>query len=57
MKRDEVIVWWYGEENSFNRTKVANVDLLGQNRCNAARVAVPDDVMMKYDLALADLRD
>ena len=57
MKRDEVIVWWYGEEKSFNRTKVGNVDLLGEKCCDATRAAVSDEVMMKYYLALAYLRD
>ena len=57
LKPDEVIVWWYGEANSFNRVKTSNVDVLAENRCDAARAAVSDDVLVKYNLALADYRD
>ena len=57
IKWDEVIVWWYGEESSFSHTKVANVSIFSQNRCDAARVVVSDNVMMKYNWALVDLRD
>ena len=57
MKRDEVIVWQYEEEKAFNRTKVVNINLLGENRCDAAQAAVSDDVVMKYNLTMADLRD
>ena len=49
------LVVWGGD--SFNRKKVVNVNLLGENHCDAAWAIVSDDIMMKYNLALADLRD
>ena len=56
MKRDGVIACWYGGE-LLQSHKSWNVNLLGENCCDAARAAISDDVMMKYNLALAHLRD
>ena len=54
MKQGCLVVWG---GDSFNHKKVVNVNLLGENHCDAAWAIISDDIMMKYNLALADLRD
>ena len=56
LKRNELVVWWYGEVNSFSRVNISGIELLCENRSDAAKAGTAE-IMMKYNMALADLRD
>lgn len=51
----KVVVKWYGE-NSFSKIKINNLDLLAENKVDAARAARSSYIHECYQLALSDLR-
>ena len=51
-----VPVQWYGEE-TYSLVQQQNIDNLAQNRCDDVRAAVSEDMLVKYNLALADVNN
>ena len=55
-KSESIVVEWYGE-NNYSWVNVRNLDELSENKCDSARVAVNEDIYLRYQQALADLRN
>ena len=49
-------VIWYGE-NKFSLVQIRSIDHLSQNRIDEARASVSDDILIKYNMAVSDLRN
>ena len=52
--RDLVPVFWYGE-NKYSIVNARKIDLLGENRSDAARASISVDILVKYNATIADL--
>ena len=48
-----IVVHWYGENS---RIKVSKIQILGESR-EGLKLADQPDILLKYNMALADLRD
>ena len=55
---DKVTVQWYPLTGTptFSRVNLSNVDVLAENRVDAARAAKSSDIHLAYELAIADVR-
>ena len=51
-----VPVLWY-VENKHSLVQIQNIDHLSQNRVDEARGSVSEDILVKYNEALSDLRN
>ena len=49
------VVHWYGE-NSYSKIKVSKIQILRESR-EDSKLADQPDILLKYNMALADLRD
>ena len=49
-------VIWYGE-NKFSLVQIRSIDHLSQIRIDEARASVSDDILIKYNMAVSDLRN
>ena len=51
-----VAVQWYGEDR-YSLVQRKNTDILAQNRVDEVRAAVSEHTLVKYNMALSDVRN